>query len=451
MSNKIKSNPVVQALLALTVIGTLVTLTTGGDNDDVDQAGNEQEPQQQSQKSYDTESDELMAVTGHLTRVEGENSAIKRRVEKIDEQLGKVVTKDDIAEILNNHTTAPASDIDIDELTQMIVERVESSITEKFANGSIASSEVGNVDGEIPDYDFDAFLDGDDGTPTAAWVYPLGHEEEGEVSDLLNSLSETNPLAVSSSPLNSSDAKEDEQPKPIPYGTLHADSALFGATSLNALIGRIEKKGLNIDPFEFTAVLSGETLMANGFNFPQIRNAMISGIATGDMAFRCVRGSVTNISFVFNDGTIFQQNGSKEKPLARIADQWGNPCIKGEMVDDVLKHAGVQSALAGVSNFSKLVAEQQESLVDEGPTTGTKLTGSAGKFAAGGILGGALDKTVDILGEQYESYYRAVYVAPGEKVTLLLKQNINIDYDPVGRKISYENFNSKVPVASSYY
>ena len=43
-----------------------------------------------------------------------------------------------------------------------------------------------------------------------------------------------------------------------------------------------------------------------------------------------------------------------------------------------------------------------------------------------------------MLSERYENYYEAIYVPPGEKVSLLFVEDVPIDYIPTNRKVSYE-------------
>jgi len=185
-------------------------------------------------------------------------------------------------------------------------------------------------------------------------------------------------------------------------------------------------------------MLSGDTLMANGHTMPGVANAIVSGVGTGDMAFSCVRGRVTSVTFNFEDGRIYNQKGTYEKPIAELGDRWGNPCIKGVQVDDVGKYITAQGVVAGLSNYAETIAKQQQTLTSSGNSTSIGLTGNAGKLAAGSFASGGLNKTGEMLSERYENYYEAIYVPPGEKVSLLFVEDVPIDYIPTNRKVSYE-------------
>ena len=194
--------------------------------------------------------------------------------------------------------------------------------------------------------------------------------------------------------------------------------------------------------------LSGDSLLANNHHLPEVANAIISGQAIGDKAFSCVRGYVTSITFNFSDGRIYNQTGTFSEPLAELADKWGNPCIKGVAVDDIGKYLAIQGAAAGISSFADTVAKQQQEIVSTGNNAALDLTGSAGKLAAGSFISGGLNKTSETLSERFESYYEAIYVQPGMNVSVLFLQDINIDYKPTNRKVSYEE--NSVAITSLY-
>ena len=445
---RIKQNPIVKGLAALMVIVPIYFLATdSGDDSDVQESPKEKEVG--SGKPVQTENEAIAAMSAYLTTVEGEQKRIK-------ESLDNTVTKEDLQQIVESSKNSSGDSVDeealLDKVTRLIDART-SAIKEKFiADNTVDPSRVGNVDNEMPFAD--AFevntgtssQQGNKNPEEIQWAYPVGFtpdEDKGVIDGLFGNGNAFGKKAGNFADNVKDSASEatamlEEELKPIPFATIHSDSSIHNATALTALIGRIERKGQTHDPFRFQVMLSGDTLMANGHTMPGVANAIVSGVGTGDMAFSCVRGRVTSVTFNFEDGRIYNQKGTYEKPIAELGDRWGNPCIKGVEVDDVGKFITAQGVVAGLSSYAETIAKQQQTLTSSGNSTSIGLTGDAGKLAAGSFAEGGLNKTGEMLSDRYENYYEAIYVPPGEKVSLLFVEDVAIDYIPTNRKVSYE-------------
>jgi len=441
---RIKQNPLIKALTFVVIFVPIYYVATN--NTDEESANGQPSGGSGNQQQVVTQNEEIAALSGYVTSVEEELKNTKN-------QLNEMVTEDDIKSLIAE-VKGKGETVDQDKL----MKEVNTLLDQKLGNfkkglvdsGSVKSNEVGNVDDEIP-FNEEFEIDGIEDAQVSAsaddeiqWIYPVGVElEEGNVVENLlggNAFGDT--LASAGDTLkNGATATKDaleEELKPIPYLTLPPDSSIHGAKSLNALVGRIERSGKTHDPFKFQIMLSGETLIANGHKASRISNAMVSGSATGDWANSCVRGRITSLTFVFDDGRIFNQKGTYEAPLAFLGDKWGNPCVRGVLVDDLEKFVAVQGGISGLATIADQVAKQQTSITGNDNSQSVELTGSAGKLAAGSFANGALNTTQEILAERYESYYEAVYVAPGEVVSLLVEQMIAIDYIPTNRKVNYD-------------
>lgn len=452
---RIKQNPLIKGLVAVMIFVPIYFLASNNGKDEAMRL-----PDNAStigdEKPLVTQSEEVAALSGYITEFEGQLAPL---AEKID----SIVTKEEVANMIQNIRGDSTSEINEEKLLSSVNKLVEAklkAIQDKLIKSdAIASNRVGNINNEIPFADaFEVNVGATAGNTQAGhdeeieWIYPVGFvvEEDGALSNIIfgnaSANSSSNPLGDAFDSVGNSVKKGsssaaqfiEKELKPIPLFTIPPDSSLHGATAINALIGRIERKGVNHDPFKFQLMLSGETLIANGHNASQIRNAMVSGIAVGDWANSCVRGRITSFTFVFDDGRIFNKQGTSDDPLALLGDKWGNPCVKGILIDDIDSFLTVQSGLSGLASVAEQISKQQQTINSSGNSQSLSLSGSAGKLAAGSFVSGGLNKTQEILADRYESYYEAIYVKPGEVVSLLVEQMIDVDYIPTNRKVTYE-------------
>lgn len=269
------------------------------------------------------------------------------------------------------------------------------------------------------------------------WQYPVGYNPEsgGMVDSVKNTVTQWGDKGSSSA--NSPDGIESEEVKP--FITIPSDSRIYDVRAVTAMVGRIEKNGNNKAPWGFSATLSNYSSLANGFNLPEIDEARVSGVVIGDLAGKCVKGMITSITFIFPDGRIANAKGSFEKPLAKVADEYGNPCIPGVYFDNLQEVIAAQGTISGLASIAKSIEKRQQSIDSTATSQSLVLNGSESLAALGSGLSGGLDKTGQIVADKYDAFYSFVYVEPGETITLLVDENIAIDYDPNGRKVRYED------------
>ena len=237
-----------------------------------------------------------------------------------------------------------------------------------------------------------------------------------------------------------------------PVYTIPANSTLMGSVAMTALIGRVPVDGTVSDPYPFKVLVGPDNLTANGIDLPDVAGAVLSGTASGDWTLSCVRGQITSMSFVFNDGTVRtvpkpgtgESNNNNNRNTASgatggglgwISDPYGIPCVTGDRRSNAAEFIGNQSLItaAGAGVAYLLRDKENSSYANAGSVT----TVSTGTDAVGQILQGGVKDVSTWMNKLYGQAFAAVYVQPGAKVAVHLEQEIGIDYDSAGRKVDY--------------
>ncbi|MCV4286452.1 TIGR03752 family integrating conjugative element protein [Pseudomonas capsici] len=242
-----------------------------------------------------------------------------------------------------------------------------------------------------------------------------------------------------------------------PVYTLPENSTLMGSIAMTALIGRVPVDGTVNDPFPFKILIGPDNLTTNGIDLPDVAGAVISGTAAGDWTLSCVRGQVQSMTFVFTDGrirtvpqpqplTTRQGNNSQSSSqmnkiqggIGWISDPNGIPCISGLRRSNAQQYLGSKSLItASGAGLAKLLeAEQTNSTVVSGSGT-TVTTGNPGTSALSTILSGGVKDIGDWVNKLYGQAFAAIYVQPGAQVAVHLDRELEIDYEPDGRKVKY--------------
>lgn len=233
-----------------------------------------------------------------------------------------------------------------------------------------------------------------------------------------------------------------------PVYTIPANSTLMGSVAMTALIGRVPVDGTVNDPYPFKVLVGPDNLTANGIDLPDVVGAVLSGSASGDWTLSCVRGQITSMTFVFNDGTIrtvpkpstgeSTQNKNNRNAtsggLGWISDPYGIPCVSGERKSNAAEYIGNQSLItAAGAGVAYLLRDTDNNTYSNGGdvTTGTD--------AVGQILQGGVKDISTWMNKLYGEAFAAVYVKPGAKVAVHLDQELAIDFDEQGRRVDYQN------------
>ena len=240
----------------------------------------------------------------------------------------------------------------------------------------------------------------------------------------------------------------EQDSEPVPVYTIPKNATLVGTTSFTALIGRVPRRGSVTDPFPFRILVGADNLAANGIDIPGLYGMVWSGRALGDFTLKCVRGTLNSATFVFQDGTVRtvdaddldnKSTSAQTDGLGEIADNQGIPCVSGELITNAgtilaqrLGVAAVEAAAAGAA------ASETTTVVNTSGAISTAVTGETSDFILGQAAAGGAHEVLQWLKERQESMFDAIFVKPGVKVAILVNEEIAIDYDPKGRKVTHD-------------
>lgn len=238
--------------------------------------------------------------------------------------------------------------------------------------------------------------------------------------------------------------------EPRAHFTIPNLATLIGSTTFTALIGRVPIGGQVQDPFSFRVLVGRDNLAASGLRVPaEIVGMVMEGTAVGDLTLRCVSGSLHTATFAFQDGTIRTvstlEGGNNARPnlrterLGYIADRFGNPCISGRLVSNwkalMAARVGVRTSAAA----AEAAAASESTTVVSGATGAITdaVDGSTGRYVLGRALSEGVNEIDRAIAERLSQNFDAIYVEPGGEVELLIQKEIEIDYDPLGRKLDH--------------
>ena len=232
--------------------------------------------------------------------------------------------------------------------------------------------------------------------------------------------------------------------------TVPRNAVLTGATVLSGLIGRVPNGEAVVDPYPFKLMVGPRNLIANGWEIPEVRHAVVSGIALGDWTLSCVRGSVTSMTFVFADGRIVTlpepgtPDAVAERPAAWawLSDEVGHPCVPGERVTNarryLLQMMGAETVAAVGAAFAEAQTVRQRAVGPQGASSAVEVKeGGAGDYALGRAAAGVMGEFTRYLRGRLDREVDVVYVAPGTGVSVHLETELQIDYRYDARRVRH--------------
>ena len=233
--------------------------------------------------------------------------------------------------------------------------------------------------------------------------------------------------------------EEKKDIKPIPKYTLPVGATLSKAVTMSPLIGRIPIKGTVVSPYTFKALIGNENLAANGITISGLEGIVVTGKVTGDMLLSCNRAEVHTVTYVFKDCRISTSRSSgNNEAIGELSTPRGNPCIPGEFKTNAAQFLAAMGLLAAGEGASTAYAESQvrETQFPNGGI-GRSVVGSPAKF----ILGNA-GRQVSVEVKQWfldrqQSSFDAVITQSNQEVVINISKQVEIDYDPDGRKTDY--------------
>jgi integrating conjugative element protein (TIGR03752 family) len=274
--------------------------------------------------------------------------------------------------------------------------------------------------------------------------------------------SEAVPLSITGEPIvldkeiSKSRRKSDkEKIASVPYFTIPQNATLFSNDTLTALVGIVPNlQGSVVDPIRFK-VITGNTNMASNRKFlpPGVRDIVWSGIAIGNREMSCVRGEVHSVTFTFEDGTIRTINSQTDsgkntlggKMLGYIATRQGNPCLAGTLITNAQDYLMDRMLASGAAALASSFSDTQQTTTQHSDgTTSSFFSGDEGEYIAGQTLAGSLTELTSYLRERQRNAVDLVYLDAGQDVVLHVESQIEIDYEPEGRKLDHASDHSQL-------
>lgn len=237
----------------------------------------------------------------------------------------------------------------------------------------------------------------------------------------------------------------------VPVYTIAKNATLVGSTALTALVGRVPFGGNITDPYSFKVIIGRDNLIANGIELPEVAYSIASGKAVGDWTLGCVRGELYSITFVFQDGTIrtvpkpgdsYEGAGaSRDTAIGELSDRFGNPCVMGERITNAYEYLAQRIGIATVGAAGEAAAASQTETNTGLPGYGnsTVVTGSTSDYILGRTISDTTAEVTAWLDQRQNQQFDAVYVPPGASVAIHVIEQIEIDYDPLGRKTHFSD------------
>lgn len=221
-----------------------------------------------------------------------------------------------------------------------------------------------------------------------------------------------------------------------PRYTIPTNSVL-SAKLITGLLGRIPAGGQVTDPFRFLIRIEDRAFFANYQQNEVIQGAFMSGVAKGDLLLSCVKAEVDSISFIFSDGTISEVNSTGA--LGYLTDEYGYPCIKGELKTNAPTYLTSISAFNAITAAAKAFAQKEQTInTNKDGNTTSSVTGSPESFAAYSALAGGVDQANQWVIDRAKSSFDVIATPAGQKVKFFSSQQIKIDYLPKGRMLNHQ-------------
>ena len=245
-----------------------------------------------------------------------------------------------------------------------------------------------------------------------------------------------------------------QKPKVIPAYTIPSNTILTGVTPDTPLIGMIMQNGqvMNAQSVEFQ--LGQNNLAANFTRLPAgLKGVQGSALCQGIFVWftdSYVSCRIKSLTFIFKDGRIATNNSKTTAGFGYLTMHHGSSFIPGAYHGNALyagAGTGIFSALQGWGNA---FAAAQQHTSTNGSTTTTSYKSidkvGIGAGAGAGAMGQAMNEWWQRLLKSTTDF---VYVPNwNPKTHQILQLNavitnpVDINYNPEGRKVSYENFNN---------
>ncbi len=389
-------------------------------------------------KSQEEKSNEILEMNQQLMR---ENQETDKKIkEQVNQRTRQI--KEDIKRQSNSLLDGLTGRMN--DLTNMVNTQTASTANLENALGNQGDIPVGL-----------GFDGGFDNTDNDGWILPLDLPKPDEMGVInLNRPGNNSNDSLFSDLTNPADQAVAEMKK-IAWYTVPENATLMGTTAMTGMIGRIPIGGRVVDPYPFKIIVSSYNLATNGHHIPGLNGMIFSGVATGDLMLSCISAKLYSVTYTFDDGTILTQRetqgadvglqedgGTQRRGLGWLSDEWGNPCIKGELITNAPTYLATQFGLSAAEGYARALAENETtSVVTSSGAIVESTTGSATKQAGGEAVADGVSSISEWLSARQQDSFDAIFVPSGTKVAVHIETQLEIDYDPNGRKLAYEHQN----------
>ena len=436
-----QQNRLLPILAAIVVLMLVLVLNKACQSDDTDNVLLDSVPQA-SAPDADTPADTITTLTANVAAMTNELQQLRQtntrlRADNLRQNQENNGLEERVASRIEEEFTArerrQATDTQTLNALQQRVDALSEALTESYAAVGSAEMPVG--------LGFDPI----DSATQWVWIEPLDADVSDLGDELLDRVGKMNrPPSMLGTGRSGSAAPQREADKPRPAYTVPRNATLLGATAMTALIGRVPIRGEVRDPMPFKVITGPDNLAANGLTIPGVAGMIWSGTAIGDWTLSCVTGRLESVTFVFDDGSIRtissdeRGQNSANRPLGWISDARGVPCISGERKSNaaafLTQRIGVKAMQAAAEAAA---AAQTSTILRDSGAISSSVIGSTERFVLGKTISQCSSEIAQWLLERQAQSFDAVFVPAGTELAIHVDQELAIDLDPKGRRLSY--------------
>ena len=382
---------------------------------------------------------------------------LQHQVTSIKDEINPLADKVDELMALMKKSQNSSNDQQKSRINQKILEKEESLEAEVNSVKQAANKKIELLQQKIAKSNQNTKVGKGDNKPNVHNIHWISDESLIK-SDSDNSSS----LGDLNTKLNFNKGSTDQQKdKPKPAFTIPDATILTGVTSFNDLVGRIPKGDEHtiFAPYQTVFHIAKDNFTSKNYRLPKaIDNVMGRAICFGDFMSRSVSCKVVSLVYIFADGTIATAYPNQAKKgtdsysmnfdgLGYFTNQYGSPQIDGKLVTSLgLRIGGV--ALAGaVSGLGAAVSQSGLSIATTNGFSPINAVTNVGKFGAGQAITDAANASNREFQEVTKNLFDYVDAPHWDKKTkalikynIVTTQQIDVDYDPKGRKLNHHLF-----------
>jgi integrating conjugative element protein (TIGR03752 family) len=399
-------------------------------------------------------------INEDMTRLAAQMEAVKRQNDELQKRLAANSERDSIVN---------GGEVDEVALSQMVDRLVAKRLGEGSTNMVVSKGvdeelkgyvTTNNEEDQPPkiefgddpsDVELDGYVIGDDvaspvGTDSIVWINPVGSRDK-ENGGLFGDIQESGGGLFGEDGEGEGETEEDKV-KVIEYATLDKEAVLFDALLATDMVGVVPTDGNVQSPFPFKLELGKENFATSNIYMPHLAKMRMSGYAVGEWGKSCVQGIITSATFVFEDGVIATVSGDEGGKLAYVTDAYGDPCISGKKYSNLSEYASISGGLSALGAVGSAISAQQFTPTQSAGTTSQVFTGNTAKNAIGSGVSGGLDTVNQAIAARYANVRDLIVARANQVVVIHLLEQLNIDYDPNGRRVINEQFDEEL---EAYY